>query len=376
MSRVHIFDGYKGAFVNFRAQLIEDLIARGHEVTVSAPDIDASMTSLLHGKGVRSRSIRLDRVGINPGRDFLGFLSIIRAIRASKADVVMAFSSKAIIYSTIAAFLLGVSTRAAFVTGLGYTFVNTSGRGQMARFFQHRLYRVALRLATIVFFQNRDDVAAFEDLGLLGSSKRVEITNGSGVDIKHFQARPLQARNVFLMVGRLLRGKGVVEYCRAARLVRRDVPHAKFLFAGWADADNPDALDPAEVGALMRECGVDYLGKLADVRPALEECCVFVLPSYREGTPRSALEALAMGRAIITSDAPGCRETVAEGWNGFLVPVRDAEALAAAMRRYTDDPDLAALHGRRSREYAERKFDVHAVNAAILGAIGLAASSA
>jgi glycosyltransferase involved in cell wall biosynthesis len=376
MSRVHIFDGYKGAFVNFRAQLIADLIRGGHSVTVSAPDIDPEMALALSANGVCSRSIRLDRVGINPLRDLLGFLSIVRAIRHSRAEVVLAFSSKAIIYGTLASMLCGVRVRAAFVTGLGYTFVSSSGRGKVARFFQHSMYRIALRKATVVFFQNEDDVSAFKELGLVSEVTCIRLTNGSGVDLGQFQARPVTDPTVFLMVGRLLKGKGVLEYCRAAEMLAREAPQARFLLAGWADVDNPDSVDIEQFTRAMSDAGIHFLGRLGDVRPALAGCGVFVLPSYREGTPRSTLEALATGRAVVTTDAPGCRETVEDAWNGFIVPVADATALAAAMRKYIEHPALALEHGRRSRELAEAKFDVHAVNAGILQAIGLSHGAA
>src|SRR5690606_25611510 len=190
-SRIHRGDGYKGAFVNFRAQLIDDLVRDGHIVTVSAPDIDPEMASALAERGAHASRIALDRVGVNPLRDFVGFMSIIRAIRSSRADVVMAYSSKAIIYGMLASFACRVKVRAAFVTGLGYTFVNRTGRGKLARFFQHFLYRIALRIATIVFFQNEDDVSTFRSLRLLGPDAVVHLTNGSGVDLVRFSSMPV-----------------------------------------------------------------------------------------------------------------------------------------------------------------------------------------
>jgi len=179
-----------------------------------------------------------------------------------------------------------------------------------------------------------------------------------------------QAHRVFLLIGRLLGDKGIREYAQAAAQLKKAYPHAQFALAGDFDA-NPDAVRRAEIEQWVRDGVLDYLGFLPDVRPAIAQCSVYVLPSYREGTPRTVLEAMAMGRAIITTDAPGCRETVVEGENGFLVPVRSADALAQAMLKFLQDPALATRMGQRSRQIAEQKYDVHKVNAVMLHEMGL-----
>jgi glycosyltransferase involved in cell wall biosynthesis len=176
----------------------------------------------------------------------------------------------------------------------------------------------------------------------------------------------------FLLIARLLRDKGIHEYIDAARSIRQRYPQAVFHLAGWIDS-NPAAISKSDLQSWIDDGVIIYHGRLDDVRTVLAACHVYVLPSYREGTPRTVLEAMATGRPVITTDAPGCRETVLDGENGFLVPVANVTALAAAMERFLDDPALIISMGQRSREIAQDKYDVHAVNAAMLNHMGVSA---
>ncbi|MDW8468614.1 MAG: glycosyltransferase family 4 protein [Burkholderiales bacterium] len=203
------------------------------------------------------------------------------------------------------------------------------------------LYRIALVGARTVFFQNADNRREFERLGIVGSRHRVVTVAGSGVDLERYAPAPFPPEPSFLMLARLLVEKGVREYVAACREVRRHRPQARCRLAGWID-DNPTAIRREELAQWQREGDVEYLGYLDDVRPAIAASAVYVLPSYHEGMPRSVLEAMAMGRPIITTDAPGCRETVEDGVNGYRVPVRDSTALAQAMMRYAEAPELIA----------------------------------
>lgn len=220
------------------------------------------------------------------------------------------------------------------------------------------------------FFQNPDDEALFRKLNLLPRAVPSCVVNGSGVDTSEYQLAPLPEQPRFLLIGRLLGDKGVREYAQAAAVVKAKYPSARFQMVGWID-DNPDAISQKELDDWIESGTLEFLGKLADVRPAIAECGVYVLPSYREGTPRTVLEAMAMGRAIITTDAPGCRETVIEGENGYLVPVQDSEALANAMLRCIEHPDDVAAMGAVSRQIAENKYDVHKVNQVMLKEMGI-----
>ena len=230
------------------------------------------------------------------------------------------------------------------------------------------MYRRAWPLQ-LVIFQNEDDRKDFRRLHLLPAAKPSVVVNGSGVDLDHFTPEPVPPKASFLMIARFLRDKGIREFGAAAARLKAEFPRVRIGLAGWLD-DSPDSIGRAELDAIIG-AGVEDLGRLADVRPAIAQSSVYVLPSYREGTPRTVLEAMAIGRAVITTDAPGCRGTVVDGENGFLVPVGDADALYSAMRRFVEEPALAQRMGAASLRLVREKFDVEIVNATILERTGL-----
>ena len=230
---------------------------------------------------------------------------------------------------------------------------------------------MSLKRAAKVFFQNQDDETLFRQLELLPSSIPSVVVNGSGVDLSVFEVAPISLSTIdFLLIGRLLGDKGVREYEQAARKIKVRYPQAIFRLVGWIDT-NPDAIRQVELDDWVAAGTLEFVGKIEDVRPIIAASTVYVLPSYREGTPRTVLEAMAMGRPIITTDAPGCRETVIDGENGFLVPVKSVDALVDAMLKFIEDPMLAPRMGKRSREIAEEKYDVHKVNAVMLREMGI-----
>jgi glycosyltransferase involved in cell wall biosynthesis len=257
------------------------------------------------------------------------------------------------------------------ITGVGFAFADQeSSIGQrLIRFVASRLYRVALGRSDMVLFQNPDDELLFRRLGLLSARAPSAVTDGSGVDLGHFAPAPLPDDISFLMIARLLRYKGIREFASAARRLRQAHPHVQVALVGYLDP-SPNSLKQQELADLIAD-GIRFHGKLEDVRPAIAACSVYVLPSYMEGTPRSVLEAMAMGRAIVTTDAPGCRETVIDGVNGFLVPPRDDDALYSAMLRFVADPGLAASMGEQSRRIAEKRYDARKVSADVLRHCGL-----
>ncbi len=266
-----------------------------------------------------------------------------------------------------------VPQRYALITGLGYAFAGEA-RGKRALVFHlvRRLYSAALNKVDKVFFQNPDDESLFRDLGILRDRVPSQVLNGSGVDMAHFATAPLpDGPPRFLLVARLLADKGVRQYAEAARRIKQQHPEVVFQLAGDIDS-NPDTISQQELDTWVGEGSLEHLGWLNDVRLALAESSVFVLPSYyREGTPRSILEAMSMGRAVITTDAPGCRETVTNGDNGYLIPVKNVDALVKAMQHFIDRPALVKTMGQRSHEIAKDKYDVHKVNAVMLEAMGI-----
>ena len=370
-ARIAVVTSHAPSLRNFRGELLAAFLDQGHEVIALAPDFDASTRAPLTAMGVRCEPIGLARTGVNPFRDLADLAGLARALRRLRPDIVLSYSIKPVIHGSLAARIAGVGGVYAIIAGLGYTFAGSSIYRVLLRALVERLYRTALKTNRAVFFQNPDDLALFRDRSLLGTTRAVLI-NGSGVNLERFrEAPPRPSPPVFLLMARLLKAKGIVEYAQAARLLKARHSEARFHLLGPSDP-NPDGIPASQVERWASEGTIVYLGAVEDVRPFLNEASVYVLPSYyREGIPRSVLEAMAAGRPIVTTDAPGCRETVVDGANGFLVPPRDVAALAGAMERFILEPNLIPSMGRASRRLAEEKYDVHKVNAVILRAMGL-----
>lgn len=364
---------FPDSIVTFRAALIGALQSHGCQVHAASPDLppQSRLRMQLEAMNVTVHEIPLHRTGTNPLADLITLVHLLRLMLSLRPEIVLGYTVKPVIYGSLAAWLTRVPRRFALITGLGYTLRSPpkTRRPGFLRDIVRQLYTLALRTTHKVFFQNPDDQAVFRNTGIMGRHTPSFVINGSGVDIQHFSPVPIPATPHFLLIARLLGDKGVREYAQAAQTIRRRHPEAIFSLVGWID-DNPDAISQAELNQWSAE-SLNYLGRLNDVRPAIENCSVYVLPSYHEGTPRTVLEAMAMGRAIITSDAPGCRETVQDGYNGYLVPVRSVDGLVAAMQRFIDTPELTQEMGSRSRTIAVDKYDVRKVNAALLSQMGL-----
>lgn len=370
---VAVFGSFANSLVNFRGPLMRAMVERGHRVVAIAPRALAVVIDTLAAMGVEYRDVPLKGAGMRVDQDLRAVCALTAMFRELRPDMVLSYTIKPVIYGLLAARLAGVPRRFAMITGLGYTFIGGGLRAQLAGTAARCLYRLSLRGADRVFFQNPDDRTLFEELRLVRGSEQAVMISGSGVDLDAFRPVPLPTgRPSFLLIARFLREKGIREYVDAARQVRAKYPQATFHLVGWLDKGNPAAISERELRSWIADGVVRYHGQLDDVRPAIAAASVYVLPSYREGTPRSVLEAMAMGRPIVTTDAPGCRATVTHGVNGYLVPVKDAVALAQAMERFVEEPGLIAAMGRESRRIAEEKYDVHRVNGIILEAMGLA----
>lgn len=355
---------------NFRGTLIRQMIAAGHQVIACAPNDDPEVRSELAAWGADFHRIPMKRTGINPLEDARTLLALIRLFRDARPDIILAYTQKPIIYAGLAHRLVGRGRFFPMVTGLGYAF-SGNGRRLWLRRLVTWLYRAALARATTVIVYNRDDRDEISRSGIVNEGHKLVLVPGSGVDMAHFAEQPIPLGGpTFLVIARLLHDKGLREYVAAAEIVRRDYPDARFELVGPFDP-NPAAVSAAELAEWQSRGALIYRGATRDVRPYLARCSVFVLPSHREGLPRTILEAMATGRAIITTDAPGCRETVCAGENGFVVPVGDAAALAEAMMRFCRNPKLATRMGRMSRRIARRRFAVEAINRLLMTTLGL-----
>jgi len=370
MPHVLLLASHAPSLVNFRGPLIAEMVRRGWRVTAAAPDFDTATRAGVAALGAHPVEVPMARTGMNPLADLAYRRSLIALLRRERPDVLLAYTIKPVIWGLLAARAAGVGRSIALITGLGYAFTDGTGGGLkrlVAGVLASTLYRLALGRADRVLFQNPDDRDLFLERGLLRDQGQIAVVDGSGVDLDHYSPAALPAAPVFLMIGRLLGAKGVREYATAALALKARYPEARFQLVGWRDP-GPDTVGEDELQAWIAG-GIEHLGQLADVRPAIAAARIYVLPSYREGTPRSVLEAMAMGRPVITTDAPGCRETVVEGQNGFKVPLRDAAALEGAMEHLILHPDQAAAMGQASLERVRARYDVHRVNAQILSAV-------
>jgi len=362
------------SIANFRGPLIAALVARGVAVFAIAPDYDAQTRDSVLALGATPVDCSLNRTGMNPVKDMLSVFRLAMLLRRLRIDVSLGYFIKPVIFGTLAAVLAGVPQRFCMIEGLGYVFTPSSGAEpllrRLLRKLVSRLYKTALKFAKQVFLLNDADIADMVSQGLLQKSQVVKL-GGIGVDLAEWLPAPCVIEPVtFLLAARLLREKGIVEYAEAARIVKATFPATRFLLLGGLDP-NPGGLSAAEVNVWAQQGLLEWPGHVP-VKNWLAQASVYVLPSYyREGVPRSTQEAMAMGRAVITSDAPGCRETVVEGLNGFLVPVRDPQSLAKAMLRFIEQPELIKSMGEASRVLAVERFDVHKVNGVMLATMGI-----
>lgn len=373
-SKVLILGSLASSLRNFRGPLISAVRGHGHSVYAAAPGLreDTETTEWLSGQGIESSSVLLSRTGLSPLGDLATLCQLIRLMRRVRPEYFLGYTIKPVIWGLIAGWVARVPNRAALITGLGYAFTGkASGKRAVVHGIAMALYRFALRRATLIFFQNPDDRADFERLGLLPNGVPVIVVDGSGVDTEAFKPTSFPEKPLrFLLIARLLGDKGIREYASAASEIRDHYPNVEFHLVGGLDP-NPDGISEREVLGWHAKGEIVWHGSLVDVRPSIADSHVYVLPSYREGTPRTVLEAMAMGRPVITTDAPGCRETVVDGENGFLVPVKSVGALADAMRRFIEEPELVASAGAKARQLVEEKYDVRKVNRVMLKAMGL-----
>ncbi len=365
--KILVLSANTASLVTYRLDMMAGWVSMGHQVLAVGDREDNGARAALARVGVELEIVTIDRNGLNPLRDARTFASLTGLFRRLRPDKAFLYHAKPIAYGSLAARLAGIRDTYAMLTGLGSAYRSHGIGGTALRQVLRLQYRLACRWLDKVFFQNPDDRAEFIDHHLVSPAK-TRMVNGSGVDLTRFTTSPLPDRPTILFVGRLLRDKGVLEFLAAARQVRQSVPNLRCLLVGPFDT-NPTALKPADIEPYLDF--VEYLGEVDDVRPALEAASLFVLPSYHEGTPRSTLEAMATGRPVVTTDAPGCRETVQDGVTGALVPVADVDALARAIARLITNPEALRRMGAAGRVLAEQRFDVRDVNRIITHEMGL-----
>jgi glycosyltransferase involved in cell wall biosynthesis len=370
--KIAIITSQTKSVLTFRVDFLKALRARGCDVVVLGPDDETrpSVESHLVKLGVSFQCIPLTNTGLNPFKDVKAFFNLVSALRQKGFTGVFSYTLKPVIYGSLAAKIAGIPCITSMMTGLGHLYTFHDLKTRLLRFVSDRLLTFAFKANQVVFFQNPDDAAVFLKKKLLLSSKVIRI-NGSGVNLDYFAQKPLPKRPLtFLFIGRLLISKGFKEFCQAASQVKALYPKVQFQVLGGVHP-NPANLSLEEAQELMTSAGIEHLGEVDDVRPFIQSAHVVVLPSYREGTPKALLEALAMGRPLITTDVPGCRETVIDGKNGYLVQSQDVPALTQAFIKMIEHPELLAPMAQESRILAQEKFDVHQVNEILMRYLGV-----
>lgn len=359
------------SILGFRCDLILSLVQQGYQVYTFATDFTPAQKQQVIALGAIPVDYKLSRAGLNPLADLKTLLQLKRLLKDIQPDIVFSYFSKPVIYGTLAAALAKVPRRIAMLEGLGFVFTDQpagpSLKTKLIRRIQVMLYRVAFRFADRVIFLNPDDPVDLLERYKI-KTRNVSVLGGIGLNLADYPYSPAPSEPVrFIFIGRLLAEKGVNEYITAAQLVRQRYPDAEFVMLGGLDEANPGGLTRIELDTLIAQGAVIHLGHVDNVGEWLANSSVFVLPSYREGVPRSTQEALAIGRAVITTDVPGCRETVVDGVNGFFVPPWSSEQLAEKMIRFIEQPELIEQMGKESYRIAQEKFDAQEVNERLVG---------
>lgn len=353
---------------NFRGNLIKEIVNRGYSVIVTGPD--ETDIDKIRSLGADFRKISMNKNGTSVFDDIKYCWKLIKVMRNEKPEVILGYTVKPVVYGAIAAKLSRIKNINCMITGGGYTFTSKTVKAQILGIIVRILYKVGLSCADHVIFQNTDDLNEFVERKLVKKSK-CSVVHGSGVDMEKFSRENFPNTISFFMLSRLLKSKGVYEYLKAAESVKIKYPDVKFSLLGKYETSMQDAVDKKFVEDLIQRGIVERYDETTDVRPFYKACSVYVLPSYREGTPRTVLEAMAMGRPIITTDTNGCRETVRDAENGFLVPVKDIEALADRMEKFILHPELIYRMGNAAYELCKEKYEVNRVNQDMIKFMGL-----
>ncbi len=362
--KIVLLSNYTPSLFRFRMDMMLEFQKRGCEVVAVGDEPEEKWRAEFEKRKIRYRALDIRRNGMNPFADLLACRKLRRLLAEEKPDKIFTNQAKMVIYGGIAANTLGITEVYPLIAGLGSVFLASGIKGKLLQWIVRTQYKIAMRKSPKVFFQNPDDAGFFVENRIVPKEKIVFL-NGSGVNLEKFTLQEFPENFAFLCVSRLIRDKGVMEYLDACRIVKQHAPQLRCLLVGPFDT-NPSALKPEELQKYIDDGSIEYFGEQDDVRPYLAQCSVFVLPSYREGVPNAVLEAMACGKAVVTTDAPGCRETVTNGVNGYLVPVKDTETLAAKMIELSCDLQLCRAFGAAGRKLAEEKFDVHKVNQKIL----------
>lgn len=377
MLRIILIGTVASSFYGFRADLIRILLKKGYQVYAFTSEYTTEDLKKIEQLGAIPVTYTLNRGGLNPLADIISTYNLSKKIKAINPDLVFSYFSKPVIFGSLAAKLAKAPRVVGMLEGLGYTFTaqpeGLSKKTQLIKKIQIFLYKIALPQLDQLIFLNPDDPKDLLEKYAI-NVKNVEVLGGIGLNLQNYPYQPLSNIHLplkFLFIGRLLKEKGIHEFVQAAKLVKKIYPDTEFTVLGAIDHHNLGALQQSDLDTLISSNIIHYPGHVSNIKDWIADSHVFVLPSYREGVPRSTQEAMAIGRAVITTDVPGCRETVVDGLNGFLVPKWDPEALAKKMIYFIEHPEQVRLMGAESYKIAVEKFDAEKVNQRLINILGL-----
>lgn len=366
--KLAVFSSHTPSLFWFRFDMMKEFINYGCEVIALGNENSNDWDERFNEYNIKYRQIYVERNSINPKKDIKTFREIYKFIKNEKPDKIFTYQAKTIIYGSIAAKLNGITEVYPMITGLGSIFRGTGIRNKIVKMIMSFEYRIALKCSKKVFFHNADDQCDFINHRLIKADKAI-ILNGSGVNIEKFNCTDIPEQAAFLFIGRLIKDKGIIEYLEACKRIKLRYPSTRCLLVGPYDS-NPSALSEKELEPFISSGTIEYFGEQKDVRPFITQCSTYIFPSYFEGIPKTVLEAMSMGRAIITSDSPGCRETVVDGVNGYLLPIKNIGAIVEKMEYLILNPEINREMGYESRMIAIEKYNVEKVNREILNAMG------
>jgi len=368
--RVLLLASLANSLIRFRGDFIKSLIKNGFDVYTAAPGYSEKHHQQIVDMGAIPIEFNLQRTGLNPIKDFKTILELKSILKDNKIDLVFPYTVKPVIYGSMAANMSKVPV-ISLITGLGYAFSGLTTKARLLQRFNETLYKLSIRKNKVIVFQNKDDYQLLLDRKVISKNQKVNFVSGSGVNLAQFKFKEKNATDKvsFLLIARLIKEKGIGLYMEAAKILKKKYPNAEFHLIGQLES-SPTAIDEAQLNDYHQKNIIRYHGFQRNIEEHLHKRDVFVLPSYyREGLPRTNLEACACGNPIITTDSVGCREAVRDGENGFLIEPQNLSALVKAMEFFIANPDKIKEMGIKSRKYAEERFDVDIINKDLISLI-------
>jgi len=360
--KILILVNYLSFFLSHRLPIAEALLAKGFEVFIGYGELRGADPKLLEQRGFKVDFIPMQLGGFNLLRDLKTLYYIWGFFKRVKPDIVHLVTIKPYLYGGIISRLCGVRGLITAVSGLGTLFINKDLKSKLIRLLLYPIYKLAFNhLNQKVIVQNKDDLKTLVNWGVLNPSK-VKLLKGSGVKLENFiNLNEPGGTPTVCFAARLLRDKGVYEYVSAVKLLKERGIEAQFLLAGDLDINNPTGLKLDDLNKLKDEGYVEIIGFQKDIATLYAKSHIICLPSYREGFPKSLIEAAAAGRAVVTTDVPGCRDAIIPNKTGLLVPIKDSKKLADALQWLIENPKERIAMGRAGRKFAEKEFPIEKI---------------